>query len=376
MENVITAISQIHNAGVCISDVVSDLAIGDTKINVFSPIYEGMFGSRTGDSVFPQRHFIRPAERVRVLDCLSSHGKVDMSYVLLQGKDSQFEAKITGGIANSRLVVSVFDMNSARENIISRLETENKSLLEKLIKVENMFADVTSSAGGLAHDLNNMITPFTPLLDLIKNLKQEELSSNYQDINLLKRITPLAIGSYERITEQAQLLLDLSLLRNSSNQDNFNLGVFFSDFVSKFQGTYDEKNVKFNFYYNKKNVSSNSLLTSMSRPDLASVIENLVGNALKFLPCENGEISFDLYDSNYLYGKSLPYYYLYVQNNGSKIPNEIRGRIFTENFSESGSYGMGLYHSFLLMSTNKGGIWLEKSDEDVTSFGLTIPRLN
>jgi signal transduction histidine kinase len=101
---------------------------------------------------------------------------------------------------------------------------------------------------------------------------------------------------------------------------------------------------------------------------LVRVLQNLVGNAVKFTP-DGGQLTIDAQ----VEGRLLR---VAVFNSGEGIPPEIRGRLFNKfvrgNQKEHGS-GLGLAFCHLVVEAHGGQIWVESEPGQGATFRFTVP---
>ncbi len=99
------------------------------------------------------------------------------------------------------------------------------------------------------------------------------------------------------------------------------------------------------------------------------IFENLLNNALKFVPQENGEIRIVAVP------EAEGWVRVEVYNNGPRISDEIFSRLFTKfvtgEYSQRG-YGLGLAFCRLAVENHGGHIWAENREQGV-SFYFTLP---
>ena len=116
---------------------------------------------------------------------------------------------------------------------------------------------------------------------------------------------------------------------------------------------------------------------------IGRVLQNLVGNAIKFTPA-NGEIQIKarLHDGpprgqrEAGQGAQPVHLRVAVSNTGPGIPPEVRGRLFqkfaTGDQAERGS-GLGLAFCKLAVEAHGGRIWVESEPDAWTTFTFTLP---
>jgi signal transduction histidine kinase len=104
------------------------------------------------------------------------------------------------------------------------------------------------------------------------------------------------------------------------------------------------------------------------------VVSNLIKNAMKFIPSNDGEIEIIL-EKVREGNDGKEFASVKIKDNGKGIDSEILQRLF-EKFvskSETGT-GLGLYISKSIMETHGGKIWAENNlDDRGATFSFTLP---
>lgn len=102
--------------------------------------------------------------------------------------------------------------------------------------------------------------------------------------------------------------------------------------------------------------------------NLVQVVSNLVGNAVDAMP-QGGEILVRAFSAE---GEIR----ISVKDQGTGVPQHVRGKLFKEMFTFKGAKGtgLGLYMSAALMRGKFGGqLWLENTSPQGSEFCLSIP---
>ena len=104
------------------------------------------------------------------------------------------------------------------------------------------------------------------------------------------------------------------------------------------------------------------------------VISNLVKNAFKFIPLNDGKIEIIL--EKIREGNEKEFVSVKIRDNGIGIDSQILPRLFQKftTKSESGGTGLGLYISKSIVEAHGGNIWTENnSDGKGATFRFTFP---
>jgi len=104
---------------------------------------------------------------------------------------------------------------------------------------------------------------------------------------------------------------------------------------------------------------------------IGRVLQNLIGNAIKFTPREN-----TIQVTAQLEASSPAHLLVAVHNPGPAIPPELQDRLFekfvTGRHPESGT-GLGLAFCRLAVEAHGGRIWVESGTDHLTTFKFTLP---
>jgi signal transduction histidine kinase len=129
------------------------------------------------------------------------------------------------------------------------------------------------------------------------------------------------------------------------------------------------QNIKFIFQPTKE-----PIMIFADKERIYQVISNLVKNALKFIPSNDGKIEISLEKVNEK-DDGKEFASVKIKDNGKGIDKEILPRLF-EKFvskSETGT-GLGLYISKNIVEAHGGKIWAENdSDGKGATFSFTLP---
>ncbi len=231
-------------------------------------------------------------------------------------------------------------------------ERQRARLQEKLKKVEKMEA-LGVLAGGVAHDLNNMLGPLVgyPELILLKLPDDDPIRKQVERIGRSAK-------------EAADVIQDLLTLarRGRYEMSPVNLNSIIMDCIDSpgyemFAGAHPDVDVKLNLDPNLRNIMG-------SAPHLSKVILNLIINAFDAMP-EGGKLTIETEDK---YVKALRdghsrmargYYAIFkVSDTGVGIKNEDLDKIFEPYYSKkkmgrSGS-GLGLAVVYGILKDHNG----------------------
>jgi nitrogen fixation/metabolism regulation signal transduction histidine kinase len=109
----------------------------------------------------------------------------------------------------------------------------------------------------------------------------------------------------------------------------------------------------------------------VDRDQMLRVFNNVVRNAIQAIPADReGRVEVRLYRRD-------RYFWVEIADNGTGIPEEIRDRIFTPNFTTKGSgMGLGLAMTKTIIENMDGDIKFQTETNRGTTFYIRIPGLD
>jgi PAS domain S-box-containing protein len=141
------------------------------------------------------------------------------------------------------------------------------------------------------------------------------------------------------------------------------------DIAELFRPTAQKRNI-----HVKTELCGNSVTVEADRGRIAQVFNNLIGNALKFVPERTGQITVRVIDRN-------EYILAEVEDNGPGIPPDGLGKLFNR-FVQVGKHvgpgahgtGLGLAISREFVEMHHGKIWVENVPGSGAKFSFTLPK--
>lgn len=297
-----------------------------------------------------------PAQINEALRCLieKSEWIGELYQVTKDGKEIIVESRWTlmkdsGGNARSILIINT-DI------------TEKKKLETQFLRAQRM-ESIGTLAGGIAHDINNVLTPIMLSLELLKERFPDEKSQKLLNIikgstqrgaNLVKQVMSFARG-----IEGEYTILDLKLLIND---------------IEKITKETFPKSIEI-----RTSGSKNLRAISGDFTQLHQVLMNLCLNARDAMP--DGGILIISAENLFNNGsdiKDRPYILITVSDNGTGIPEEFIDRIFEPFFTtkEPGKgTGIGLSTAFSIVRSHEGFIDVDSIPGQGTIFRVYLPAL-
>ncbi len=240
--------------------------------------------------------------------------------------------------------------------------------MRSTLRIQNELEDKKKSdivkdefAAMVSHELK---TPLMPILWHAKMLK--DVATDAEQLESLEAI--------EKNAKRLEMLLGdimdarkLDLDRMKFNIEETPLDSFFAEMNSAYKQTLASKEIKFTTEI------PHGIIIKADRVRLRQVFDNLINNALKFLPKNNGII--DIVASKK--DKDL---IMCVKDNGPGIPPEKQKELFqkfyqidtSERRKISGT-GLGLVISKGIVEKHNGSIWIESDGKNGTSVFIKLP---
>lgn len=254
-----------------------------------------------------------------------------------------------------------------------RSEERRKELEAKLVRAEKMQA-IGTLAGGVAHDLNNILSGITsyPELLLSKIPQNSELRSTLETIH----------QSGQKAVAIVQDLLTLSR-RSAAVHQAVDLHQIISDYLMSPEF---EKMISFHKGVTvEKHVGRPPFTINGSEVHLSKTIMNLVANAVEAMP-DGGKVVIDIANVDIEKGVEniaglTPgrYVKLKVSDTGEGMSAEVLNRLFepfftTKKMGRSGS-GLGMAVVWGTIQDHSGHIDVQSRPHEGTSFDLYFPAI-
>lgn len=243
--------------------------------------------------------------------------------------------------------------------------TEKKRLEAQFLRAQRM-ESIGTLAGGIAHDLNNVLAPIVMSIDLLKPSAQSEYERE-----ILEQIDASAKRGADLVKQVLSFARGVGGRRIGINVDKL-----LKDVVKIAKETFP-RSIEIKYQ------STNDVSTITGDPtQLNQVLLNLCVNARDALPhggtitiiSQNAAISETTAEK--IQGRSGNYVQITVADNGIGIPEEIQGRIFEPFFTtkEIGKgTGLGLSTVMAIVRSHGGFILVESQIGKGASFHVYLP---
>jgi signal transduction histidine kinase len=225
--------------------------------------------------------------------------------------------------------------------------------------VEQLRDDLTNT---LVHDLKSPLTSIMGCLEVLGMSAARDFTAQE------KKTLDIAVSNSRRLLALVNTILDVSRLESGvmpMEPEPVGLSAVVSEVVDLQRPVADAKRVTLKF-----DVPAQLPSALADRSLVSRVLQNLVGNAVKFTPSDG-----DVRIAAEMYAKQGGFLAVRVSDSGTGIPEEMRGRLFQKfAFGRQAGRGSGLGLLFcrLAVEAHGGRIWVEPSAQGA-SFGFTLP---
>ena len=262
------------------------------------------------------------------------------------------------------------ELKKSNEELINEI-AERKNLERQLVRAQKMEA-IGTLAGGVAHDLNNILSGITTYPELLLTDLDAE--------SPIRRPLEIIRNSGEKAATIVQDLLTLSR-RSTAVFQSVNLEQVICDYLAspefnKMISFHDRVSVETNF-------DAPHLTISGSVVHLSKTIMNLVTNAAEAMPA-GGRVNIELKEARIQAGQQMApglkpghYVRLTVSDSGTGMSADVLDRIFepfftTKQMGRSGT-GLGMAVVWGTVQDHEGHIEIRSKPEEGTSFDLYLP---
>lgn len=235
-------------------------------------------------------------------------------------------------------------------------------MIEKVNAIEKQKEEFASM---VTHELKS---PLTPIIGWCQTLKNPKLIGqlNSKQLNAVDTIQKNA----KRLLQLVGDILDvqkLDLNRMKFDSQPIDVDDLLNSMYNNLQNVMAQKNI------NQINSTKEQLTVRSDRNRLEQILNNLILNAVDFVPSEGGKIEYGAQRK----GEEILFY---VKDNGIGIPPEKQKNLFHKFYQidtsvtrKHGGSGLGLAISKGIIESLGGKIWVESELGKGSSFYFTIP---
>ena len=246
-------------------------------------------------------------------------------------------------------------------------EQDEKKILEEQYQQSQKMESIGRLAGGISHDLNNLLTPIIGYSELLK-LSMDDSDRNQEFVD----------GIYNAGNKARQLVKQLMMFSRKQhvNLVPADLNKIVTDFLRLLRSTLRE-----NIVIETELTDKHSLIKANSG-QVEQILMNLALNAQDAMP--GGGLLTLKTDIMYLdntfsrhYNEVVPgnYMMLSVRDNGTGMDEATRRHIFEPFFTTKGEkgFGLGLSTVFGIIKNHNGYLWVYSEEGSGTVFKMFFP---
>lgn len=281
-----------------------------------------------------------------------SYGKAKV----IKNKNNQI-IKITGFVQDiTERVKMVEQLKSLNAELESRVNERTKELSVSIDNLQMLNDSLDNYAYIISHDLK---APLTVIEGLVPFIKDDCLARPFDDEGM--KMLDMIVSKVEDMKDIIENVLRTAKMQKQIKEP-INLLHLCQDVLTTLNPP-----SHFHIY-----IPYNLPVVNYNRTSLKQILQNLVGNAIKYMDKENPDIKIGAVEKD-------KYYQIYVRDNGSGIPEVKYPKIFerfeiAHNKENIESHGLGLSIVKQLVEANGGKVWVESELNKGSIFYFTIPK--
>jgi len=225
---------------------------------------------------------------------------------------------------------------------LTELKQENKKLRQEIQTQHEFLATST-------HDLRTPLTTALLAVQMLKNSKEPQKNKMYfeyleSSLNRLQELT----DTFFEIQKYELGLVELQ-------REKIDLNSFLTEIHARYSSLLSEKSLVFSF---ENKIKTKKVFIKIDQSRIQQVLENLIGNAIKFVPKKSKIILRTGILDNQVR--------ICVIDSGCGIPTEEKKKIFQKfisNDKNKKGAGLGLHICKKIIELHKGKIWCENNSK-------------
>lgn len=272
---------------------------------------------------------------------------------------------VIGYITIIKNIEVIYDARKKAQEHKEKIDDQYNIIQEQLRKLKEVDKLKEEFASMVTHELK---TPLVPILGYCKMFKTSMLGRLSQEQSEAIEVIEKNARRLEKLIIDIMDARKLDLGRLKFKIDDLSLDEFFSDLASDYEKILKSKVCKFTTNLDVKN-----LVIKTDKSRLRQAFDNLIDNAIKFVPENDGKIEVGCIKEN---GDLV----FYVKDNGIGIPLEKQKLLFqkfyqidTSSSRPVGGTGLGLAISRGIVERLGGTISVESDGKTGTTFYIRFP---
>lgn len=257
-------------------------------------------------------------------------------------------------LEKERLFVELAEANK-------KMEMQNQEIIEKNRELQERNEELAAFFYTLSHDLKSSVVTFHGYLDFLSDM---ELSPDVKELIERLRITSIKMSNH------IKGLLKMPRSGETDEDKEFvNPGEIAEVILMETPPNLKPPNLRTIIQPNFPSVWYN-------RKNMEQILENLIGNALKFI----GNNPEPLIEAGCLDDKEGKKYIIFLKDNGIGIETEYREKIFQifhqiNEIPNPNGTGVGLSIVRRIVTNNHGKIWVESEKGKGSTFFFTVQKI-
>lgn len=256
------------------------------------------------------------------------------------------------------------EINYYQERMEEKIKEVTKDLEEKNKVLQNLLEKRKFLITNMAHELKTPLTSVKGAIEYIKrSLETDLIFKGHQNYFKIQDFIEISQKNINRLIQLFNVLVDLEKAEANLLEleiSSFNLKELIAEVISRLQGLFIEKNLKFRI-----NIREDLIILS-DREKVFVVLSNLVSNAIKYSPYA-GTITISVYESE-------DKIRIEVEDEGKGLSKEDIERIFDKFYKkDSQGFGLGLAISKAYVEA-LGGVIGSESRERGALFYFEFPK--
>ena len=266
------------------------------------------------------------------------------------------------------IAVLIFLLILSNKDVKNTIEANRKLLSEKeksetLYETDKLKEEFSTM---ITHELKTPLAPIIGYCKMLKNQMLGNISKEQSDtIDIIERNAKRLEDLITDIMDARKLDID----KMKFYMDEIQLDEFFDALNSNYKPILQQRGQEFVI-----NAAVKDSTIKSDKTRLRQVFDNLISNAIKFMPEENGRIEIGLQEED----RNLIFY---IKDNGIGIPPEAQQNLFkkfyqvdTSERRKIGGTGLGLAISKGIIEKLNGTITVESDGKTGTTFYIKLPK--
>ncbi|BDR65783.1 hypothetical protein N072000002_00120 [Clostridium tetani] len=255
-------------------------------------------------------------------------------------------------------------LNSICKSAFCIIQEQNKffELQNKFIESEKLRA-MGEMAAGIAHDVNNVLTPIVGSIQLLKE-------SNMKDKHLIKQLDVIEMCAYDGMNITNKIKRFTKQYNLNYGLETFNIDNIIKDAINLTKNKWLTESALNGININVMSKLNSNAKVKGNETEIREVFINIIKNAIDAIPEEGYiEIISEVKNNNVI---------IEFRDNGIGMNREVVKRAFEPFFSTKGKKGsgLGLSVSYKIIQDHGGTMKIDSKESFGTVFYIELPICN